>query len=134
MDNTYFITITGLDYYYGKEPFQIGRIFKIIKEQDNSYDSEAIAAWLPFIDKIGYVANSTKTVYNGTISAGRLYDKIDDYAYAKVMFVTHMSAIAVVLDKDEVESDENITDASKKSKSKLKKSSYRNKRVIGFKG
>ena len=47
------------------------------------------------------------TVYSGTVSAGRLYDKIDDYAYGKVMFVTHSSAIVLVLDKEEVEEDDN---------------------------
>ena len=98
-----FITITGLNHYYGKKPFEIGRVFKIIKEPDNDYDDEAICAFLPFIEKIGYVANSTNTVYQGTVSAGRLYDKIDDYAYAKTMFITHSSVIAIVLDKDDVE-------------------------------
>ena len=100
MENTYFVTITGLNHYYGKKPFEIGRIIRLIKEPDNEYD---IAAFLPFIDKIGYVANSTNTVYDGTISAGRLYDKIEDYAYGKVMFVTHSSAIVLVLDKEDVE-------------------------------
>ena len=105
MDKTYFVTITGLNHYYGAKPFEIGRVIKLIKEPDNEYDNEAIVAFLPFIDKIGYVANSTNTVYQGTISAGRLYDKIEDYAYARVMFVTHSSVIALVLDKDDVEED-----------------------------
>lgn len=103
MENTYFVTITGIDHYYGKKPFEIGRIVKLIKDKDNEYDKEAVAAYLPFIEIIGYVANSTNTVYDGTISAGRLYDKIDDYAYARVMFVTHTSAIALVLDKEDIE-------------------------------
>ena len=98
-----FVTITGINHYYGKKPFEIGRVFKIIKEPDNDYDDEAIFAFLPFIEKVGYVANSTNTVYQGTVSAGRLYDKIDDYAYAKTMFITHSSVIAIVLDKDDVE-------------------------------
>ena len=106
-----FITITGLNHYYGKKPFEVGRVFKIIKEPDNDYDDEAICAFLPFIDKIGYVANSTNTVYQGTVSAGRIYDKIDDYAYARTMFITHSSVIALVLDKNDVE--ESDTDISK---------------------
>ena len=108
MKNTYFVTITGLNYYYGKKPFKIGRIIKLIKDVDNEFDSEAIAAVLPYIDKIGYVANSTRTVYDGTISAGRLYDKIDDCAYAKVMFVTNTSAIAMVIDNDDAEKTEDF--------------------------
>ena len=101
MQDAYFITITGLNHYYGKKPFEIGRVFKIIKEPDNDYDNEAIYAFLPF----------TNTVYQGTISAGRLYDKIEDYAYARTMFITHNSVIALVLDKNDVE--EPDTDISK---------------------
>lgn len=106
MDKNYFITITGLNYYFGTKPFKIGKFVKLIKEPDNEHDSEAIMAYLPHIDTIGYVANSSNTVYDGTISAGRLYDKIDNYAYAKVLFVTHSSVIAVVLSPDEVEGDD----------------------------
>lgn len=140
MENTYFVTITGLNHYYGKKPFEIGRIIRLIKEPDNEYDNEAIAAILPFIDKIGYVANSTNTVYDGTISAGRLYDKIEDYAYGKVMFVTHSSAIVLVLDKEDVEeSDEgedeeetvsvSVNEVKPEKKTKKPKNS---KQPIGF--
>lgn len=141
MENTYFVTITGLNHYYGKKPFEIGRIIRLIKEPDNEYDKEAIAAILPFIDKIGYVANSTNTVYDGTISAGRLYDKIEDYAYGKVMFVTHSSAIVLVLDKEDVEEPDEDEDEEEtvsvpanevKSKKKTKKSKN-SKQPIGFK-
>ena len=138
MDKTYFVTITGLNHYYGAKPFEIGRVIKLIKEPDNEYDNEAIVAFLPFIDKI--VANSTNTVYQGTISAGRLYDKIEDYAYARVMFITHSSVIALVLDKDDVEEDDDdCTDNDgeikaavvEDEKPKKKKST---KNPIGFKG
>lgn len=140
MENTYFVTITGLNHYYGKKPFEIGRIIRLIKEPDNEYDNEAIAATLTFIDKIGYVANSTNTVYDGTISAGRLYDKIEDYAYGKVMFVTHSSAIVLVLDKEDVvESDEyeyeeetvSVPANEVKTKKKIKKQKN-SKQTIGF--
>lgn len=93
---TYFITITGVKNYYGFKPFTVGKMFKIRKECDNPHDSEAIVAELPFIDTIGYVANSVHTVYDGTVSAGRLYDRIDDYTYATTMFITHSSVIALV--------------------------------------
>ena len=138
MEKTYFVTITGLNHYYGTKPFEIGRIIKLIKEPDNEYDNEAILAFLPFIDKIGYVANSTNTVYQGTISAGRLYDKIEDYAYARVMFVTHSSVIALVLDKEDVEETEDNDDGEPvppavvdDEKPKKKKST---KQPIGFNG
>lgn len=141
MENTYFVTITGLNHYYGKKPFEIGRIIKLIKEPDNEYDKEAIVAFLPFIDIIGYVANSTNTVYDGTVSAGRLYDKIEDYAYGKVMFVTHSSAIVLVLDKEDVETPDEGTDDEEtvsvpnkdvKTNKKTKKSKT-SKQPIGFK-
>jgi homoaconitase/3-isopropylmalate dehydratase large subunit len=66
-------------------------------------DIIAIRVELPFIDTIGYVANSVGTVFAGTCSAGRLYDKFEDYAYAQVMFITHSSVIAIVVPKEEVE-------------------------------
>lgn len=98
-----FITVTGVNHYFGMKPFKVGKIFKIVKDDDNDYDEEAIRAELPMIDTIGYVANSTNTVYAGTISAGRLYDKIDGYAYAQTMFITHSSVIALVLPPEVVE-------------------------------
>lgn len=142
MENTYFVTITGLNHYYGKKPFEIGRIIRLIKEPDNEYDKEAIAAILPFIDKIGYVANSTNTVFDGTISAGRLYDKIEDYAYGKVMFVTHSSVIVLVLDKEDVEEsdedededeEETVSVPANEVKTKKKTKKQKNsKQPIGF--
>lgn len=107
MEELNFVTITGINHYYGKAPLKPNVLFRIKKEPDNRYDSEAIAAELPFIGTIGYVANSTNTVYLGTVSAGRLYDKIGDYAYARVLFVTHCSVIAVIIDKDEIENQTN---------------------------
>ncbi len=138
MEKTYFVTITGLNHYYGKKPFEIGRIIKLIKEPDNEYDKEAILAFLPFIEKIGYVANSTNTVYDGTISAGRLYDKIEDYAYGRVMFVTHSSAIVLVLDKEDVEEEDDETDDApevpkKEAEPEKPKKKKNNKQPIGFK-
>lgn len=106
-----FITITGIKNYYGFKPFKVGKPFKIRKDFDNTYDGDAIVAELPFIDTIGYVANSVHTVYDGTVSAGRLYDKIGDYAYATTMFITHSSVIALVLSPEEVEKDSEITES-----------------------
>ena len=49
--------------------------------------AEAIRAELPGLDKVGYVANSTRTVAGNCCSAGRLYDKIGDTAIAKVKYI-----------------------------------------------
>lgn len=102
MENTVFITITGISNYYGKKPFKVGATVKLEKEPDNRHDSNAIVVTLPYIEKIGYVANSIHTVYEGTYSAGRLYDKFEDTAYAEVLVVTHSSVIARLIPDDEV--------------------------------
>ena len=101
--NNIFITITGQSHYLGMKPYKVGRIVKIVKDINNEYDEDAIRVELPFIDTIGYVANSVNTVFAGTCSSGKLYDKIDDYAYAQVMFIPHSSVIALVLSPEEVE-------------------------------
>ena len=102
VNNTY-ITITGQNHYLGMRPYKVGRIVKLVKDRANEYDESAIRVELPFLDTVGYVANSVNTVYAGTYSAGRLYDKIDAHAYAKVMFITHSSVIARVLSPEELE-------------------------------
>ena len=98
-----FVTITGMKDYLGLKPYKVGRIVKLCKEHNNEFDETAIRVELPFIDTVGYIANSTGTVYKGTFSAGRLYDKIGEEAFAEIMFVTHSSAIAVIVDPEENE-------------------------------
>ena len=95
-----FVTITGSNHYYGLTPFKVGGIVKLEKEKSNSYDSEAIQVKMPYIDTVGYVANSPNTTFKGTHSAGRIYDRIGDFVYARIMFVTHSSAIALVLSEE----------------------------------
>jgi len=96
-----FVTITGQKHYLGLKPYKIGRVVKILKDTDNEYDCDAIAVKLPYIGRIGYVANSTDTVYKGTCSASRLYDRIGDSVLAEVMIITHSSVIARVLSPEE---------------------------------
>ena len=104
--STMFVTITGIHHYYGDKPFEIGRVVRLVKEPDNKHDNDAIRVELPFIETVGYVANSTSTVYRGTYSAGRIYDKIEDAAFAEVAFITHSSVIAAVLPPEAVEEKE----------------------------
>lgn len=94
-----FITITGIQHYYGTKIFIIGTIIKLAKEPGNPHDSESICAELPHIGKIGHVANSTHTVVSGTMSAGRLYDYFKNSCFAEVMFVIGNSVIAKVLNE-----------------------------------
>ena len=86
-----YITIAGMDYRHGTSfivPQMIGSLkMKLIKEPDNEYDQEAIMAKVPGLGKVGYVANSVRTVGEDCYSAGRLYDKIGDTAECTVEFV-----------------------------------------------
>lgn len=96
-----YITITAFHKLHGTQPLKIDGIVKLIKEPDNKYDTEAIACEMRYYGKIGYVANSTNTVVKGSMSAGRLYDKINDEYFAKIKFITDQIAIAKVMSSDE---------------------------------
>lgn len=79
----YYVTLTGLNYRFGTQPFAVGQKVKLVKEPENDFDREAIRAELPGLGKVGYVANSTHTVLGDCYSAGRIYDKIGAAATAK---------------------------------------------------
>ena len=64
-----YFTLTGTDYYHGKDYLKNGMRIKLIKEPDNPYDSEAIRVEMAPLSKIGYVANSTRTVIGDSWSA-----------------------------------------------------------------
>ena len=96
-ENELFITITGHCYYFDKKAFKIGEAVTLKKEPDNPYDREAITVLAPVLGKAGYVANSPRTVADGTMSAGRLYDRIPDECAAVVLFMTSSRVIAHVL-------------------------------------
>lgn len=87
MSKIYF-TVTGLYFYHGSNFIEPGMKVKIKKEPDNKYDKEAIKVKMKGIGKIGYVANSTRTVIGDSYSAGRLYDLFDKKAKGKVLYVT----------------------------------------------
>ena len=92
----YYVTITGLQFRYGTDPFRVGQKIRLVKEPDNEYDREAIRAELPGLGKVGYVANSTRTVVGDCCSAGRLYDKIGGTATAKVKYVLGNAVVCKV--------------------------------------
>jgi hypothetical protein len=96
-----YITITALQKMYGSKPLKLNAIVKLVKEPDNKYDTEAIACEMRYFGKIGYVSNSVNTVVKGSMSAGRVYDKITDEYFAKIKFITDSIAIAKVLTSDE---------------------------------
>jgi hypothetical protein len=129
MEEKYYMSIVHINSFAGIGMFRPGLILRLKKDHDNPYDDEAIAVYGSTGAKFGYVANSTSTVYAGTVSAGRLYDKIDDYAYAQTMFITHSSVIALVLSPDEVEGDKDAPPVKEKESGNSK---LKTKAKIGF--
>ena len=103
MDEEMYFTIVGFKNYHGLKPFKVGGLLKLIKDKVNTYDDEAIAVEMRYAGKVGYVGNSTNTVFRGTMSAGRLYDKIADEGYAQIKFIGQNSAIGKILSKEEVD-------------------------------
>lgn len=95
MSKIYF-TITGTSFRYGSEFMERGMRVKLVKEPDNKVDSEAIRVEMPGLGKIGYVANSVRTVLGKSMSAGRLYDKIGDKAGGKVLYIMEEGVVAVL--------------------------------------
>lgn len=96
MKESLFFSISGVKNYFGMDPFVIGSLFYCEKEPSNKHDVEAIQAILPIIGVIGYVANSSYTVVQGTFSAGRLYDKVPKRFFGRVMFHTDKQVICRV--------------------------------------
>lgn len=84
--NDIFFTVTGTAHKYGHSFVKEGTVVLLQKEPENEYDSEAISVSLYGLGKIGYVANSPFTVKGDSMSAGRLYDKIDNTAFGVVMY------------------------------------------------
>ncbi len=95
-----FVTVTGFSHYWNKTPFPIGAVLLCRKEPQNPYDSEAIAVWMQGGEKVGYIANSTNTKANGTMSAARIYDRIGDCFLIEVCFSTQSKIICRVTSPD----------------------------------
>lgn len=93
-----YITITGMNHYYGLQPFKVGKKLKCIKEPSNPYDSEAIKVVLKGIGKVGYVANSPFTKATGTLGAGGIGGYVKKKFKVEVMFITSSKAICRVVD------------------------------------
>ena len=93
-----FITIDHLDDFspFGYTRFRVGEILALQKDHDNCYDDEAIQVLDKSGSKVGYVANSVSTVARGTLSAGRIYDQIENKTECTVRFITEDIIIAEV--------------------------------------
>ena len=96
-----YVTITGFKHYYGPTPFRIGKLLHCEKEADNHYDVEAIRCYSPEIGTLGYVAASYSCMAQGTMSAGRIYDRVPDKFFVRVRFITQTKVICQVVQATE---------------------------------
>lgn len=99
MGNKYF-TLTGTKHYFGSDFLESKMKLELQKEPDNEHDKEAICVRLEGLGKIGYVANSSFTVMGECMSAGRLYDKIDDTAIGEVMYITTQGVVCKICEEE----------------------------------
>lgn len=97
MSKKYF-TLTGTQFCFGKEFLKSGMNVYLEKEEDNKYDKEAIQVKMKGLGKVGYVANSPRTVLGESYSAGRLYDKIGKKAKGKVIYVLDQGVLCQLKD------------------------------------
>jgi hypothetical protein len=96
-----YVSIVGLNQYFGSNIFRIGQVLVLSKDYDNNYDDEAIQVEIENVGKVGYIANSTHTVARGCKSAGRIYDTFLDKTRAKVMFIMNNTVIAEIIEEEE---------------------------------
>ena len=99
MKKTYF-TITGTHHYFGMEFIKPDMEVKLVKDPDNKYDKEAIKVEMEGLGKIGYVANSTYSVLGESMSAGRLYDRVEDEAFGVVKYVLPQGVVCELMEKE----------------------------------
>ena len=99
-EDSIYITINHLDDFNSNYSFKPGDILTLKKDPANCYDDEAIAVYKKHGCKCGYVANSVSTVFRGTYSAGRVYDKVPDEFNGIVRFVNEESLIVELLLED----------------------------------
>lgn len=92
-----FVTITGVNHYFGYAPFKIGKRFKCIKEKNNIYDEDAIRVVKKGIGKVGYIANSVYTVVTGTQSASKIRRKMNKKFEIEVCFIAPNAIICKVI-------------------------------------
>lgn len=93
-----YITVTGMNHYFGLAPFYIGKKIRCVKEPKNPFDSEAIRCELKDLGRVGYVANSVCTVITGTKSAGSIGHRVRKHFTAEVMFISKSGIICRVTD------------------------------------
>lgn len=107
-DTELYVSITGVQHYYGLKPFRVGTYVLLKKEPGNDHDDEAIMVLIPLLGKAGYVANSPYTTASGTLSAGRIYDRIPGECAAVVRFIANDMIIARVFPDKKLKMDVDV--------------------------
>ena len=79
------ITVSGVSFFKGLDPFKKGVILDLVKQPDNEHDSDAIAIFLDG-EQVGFVANSQFTLVDGVKSASDI-KSINDNQKAEVLFI-----------------------------------------------
>lgn len=102
MKKRFYITITDVEKYYGKAPFEVGAIMKLTKSRSKEAEGFDIKVTMPLLGTLGIVAVSSNKVAKGTVSAKTIYKQMGNVAYAQIMFVTDNCVIAKVLKAEEV--------------------------------
>ena len=97
MEEKQYITINHTEEFGGTIHCRVGDILTLKKDHDNIYDDEAIVVYNKHNCKCGYVANSVSSVARGTLSAGRLYDRIAENSECKINFILDDQIIAEVI-------------------------------------
>ena len=90
------ITINHTEEFGGVLGYRVGDKLILKKDHNNIYDDEAIIAFGKHDVKCGYVANSVESVARGTVSAGRLYDRIEETCEAIIQFILEEKIIASI--------------------------------------
>lgn len=84
--NETLINITGIGFYKGFDPFEVGAILSLKRDAQNEHDPDAIAV-LNDGEIVGYVANSDYTLVKNVKSASEINKKVNDLSKAEVLFV-----------------------------------------------
>ena len=98
MSKKVYFTLTGTQYFHGKDFLEKDMKVSLVKDPDNDYDKEAIKVELDGLGQIGHVANSPYTIVGDSHSAGRLYDKIGDTAEGKILYVMPTGVLCTLKD------------------------------------
>ena len=98
MNKKIYFTLTGTQYFHGKDFLEKDMKVNLVKDPDNDYDKEAIKVELEGLGQIGHVANSMHTVVGESHSAGRLYDKIGDTAEGEILYVMPTGVLCTLKD------------------------------------